>query len=709
MRVFLYFIVQDELMYTKFLSWVLFLFASFSACTKTDGKDKINFDKSGEEKLSLNGQWSFSTNSNHADSQDWIQPGFSEIGWDKLKVPGNWDTENTYSEFIGTGYYRKEFTCPANLDDGVVRLCFDAVNQTSDVWLNGQYLGKHIGGYTPFEFDITSKLLPGKTNVIALSVNNEYQRGAWWHWGGISREVNLIRSNRQRIVWQQITAEPDLETGRASLSIAVKIKNHSNREFNGSLVAFIKNLQDGKKLEVTNRHSVIIAPNTEKTEFMKVLLNAMDVQLWDTENPNLYMLSTTLQAGDMSSVHQTEDRFGIRKIETKDSKLLLNGNEIHFHGFNRVSDHWAYGQTEPDHLVKFDIDAMKAMGCNFTRIMHHPQAKNLLEYCDEVGMLLIEEIPVWGKGDPQIQPGNPLTKQWLSEMITRDFNHPCIIGWSVANEPADVELEGRQMSPRVYAFIETMLSHVESLDSTRLKTYVSFTAGSAGKTGVDPADLCDIICFNTYGDASRLAKRCHEVWPDKPIFVTEIGRNPLGNDLPRSGLAESLQTSIKNCVELDYVVGCVLWTYNDYRSNFADTPIDQCRTWGVYNAWRQPKKAATEIQHIFTSSDQHASLPSMAQIPDSLSGSVPTIWAVVPLENSCMLGFSVLDEKDNYEIEYTHEDDIPKTVEIIGLRGAAKVYDLEPGSYSFRIRRVSNGNAGEWSSAYETEISAESF
>jgi len=675
-----------------------------TAFTKPGSNNSPGFDKNGTEKLSLNGQWLFSVDSTLAGSKDWSQPKYPAADWDKLTIPGNWDTENAYANFVGTGYYRKEFKVPSDWNGSIIRLCFGAVNQTSKVWLNGHYLGNHVGGYTPFEFDVTGIIQPGKTNTVALSANNEYQRGAWWHWGGISREVKLERNNHQQIVWQQITSEPDLENGSASVSVAVKIRNYSNQEFSGVIKSFVANSPGGTTLNINAEKRVTVDANSETIEHITFILQPEKVKLWDFEHPNLYQMNTSIESTDSLIVHKIGNRFGIRKIETRGTKVLLNGKEIHLNGFNRVADHWAYGQTEPDNLVRFDIDAMKAMGCNFTRIMHYPQATNLLDYCDEVGMLLIEEIPVWGKGDPQLQPDNPLTKKWLSEMITRDYNHPCIIGWSVANEIADGELEGRKMSPRIYGYVETMIAHVKSLDSTRLKTYASFTVGSANEKGIDPADVCDIVCFNSYGDAANVAKKCHNVWPDKPIFVTEIGKDPLGENLSESGLSASLKTAIKNLEVLDYVVGLSLWTYNDYRSNYKNTPVGQARTWGVYNVWRQPKKAAKEIQSLYSISGQYSPLKSMAQISDNMSKIVPVIWAVVPLKNSCMVGFSVTDSLDNYEIEYKRGNKNPQTVQIIGLRGAAKVYNLNPGEYSFRIRRISDTVAGEWSGIYSETI-----
>lgn len=660
-----------------------------------------SFEESGSEAFSLNGPWQFTVDSLLSGQPEWTKPTYSSEQWDQLPVPGNWDTENAYANFKGTGYYRKVFALPAAWKGSQLRLCFGAVYQTCEVWLNGQYLGKHVGGYTPFEFDVTDIIQSGQDNTVALSANNAYGHGAWWHWGGISREVKLVRNHEQRIVWQRIVAEPDLASGRATVKASVKIANRSDKAFSGVLVSTIEECTRCAPVET----AITVAAGKEVSTNLSFALEADEVRLWDFVNPHLYHLQTSLKADpDGRLRHTVSDRFGIRKIEARDGKLLLNGEVVHLDGFNRVADHRAYGQTEPDHLVKFDIDAMKAMGCNFTRIMHYPQATNLLDYCDEVGMLLIEEIPVWGKGNPELVPDNPLTKQWLREMIERDYNHPSIVGWSVANEIADANREGRQMTPNVYDYVKTMIGYVQSLDSSRLKTYVSFTVGKAEKLGDDPADLCDIVCFNSYGDAAGMARKCHALWPDKPLFVSEIGKSQIGLQPDSAVLAESLIAAIKNLEEFDYVVGSSLWTYNDYRSAYEGTPPSQNRAWGVYNVWRQPKKGAKQIQSLYASQNPANELPTMDKLSVRPKNAAPTIWTVVPLEKSCMVGFSVTDEQDNYEIEYTNSQGQEKQVSIENLRGAAKIYNLAPDTYSIRIRRVSGTESGAWSEPYEVTI-----
>jgi beta-galactosidase len=172
----------------RLIGLTVLLFVVFSFTAQAGEKKSKEYADKGTENLSLNGLWQFSNDSTLALNQVWHKADFKSNKWNNLTVPGNWDTENDYASFVGTGYYRKEFKIPSDWEGSVIRLCFDAVYHTSEVWMNGQYLGKHVGGYTPFEFDITKVIKPGKTNTIALSANNEYQRGAWWHWGGISNK-----------------------------------------------------------------------------------------------------------------------------------------------------------------------------------------------------------------------------------------------------------------------------------------------------------------------------------------------------------------------------------------------------------------------------------------------------------------------------------------------------------------------------------------
>ncbi|GAL80618.1 beta-galactosidase [Algibacter lectus] len=158
---------------------ILFVF-TFSllmfSCKDNDSAEYGDYKKV----ISLNGTWQFLA-SNDAQIEDLIEASYSE--WDTLQVPGNWDTRDRYSEYVGKGYYQREFNVPENWDGKQIRIKFDAVYERSKVWLNGTLLGEHVGGYTPFEFNITDLVNLEESNTLLVEADNTYKRGAWWAWG----------------------------------------------------------------------------------------------------------------------------------------------------------------------------------------------------------------------------------------------------------------------------------------------------------------------------------------------------------------------------------------------------------------------------------------------------------------------------------------------------------------------------------------------
>jgi hypothetical protein len=246
---------------------------------------------------------------------------------------------------------------------------------------------------------------------------------------------------------------------------------------------------------------------------------------------------------------------------------------------------------------------MKSLGCVLTRIAHTPQSTELLNYCDEVGMLLIAENPVWSKFDPNAFSNSPVAKQWNEEMIIRDFNHPSIIAWSVANEIGiDEHWTDMRMSKEQFRYVSSMLHYIKtSLDSTRLLTYASFTAfREKANKDTDPAGLCDFISFNSYGDIADNCLQIHSKWPDKPIFITEFGRGMIGENLNTSDIVPVVYQLMDKAKNFPYLMGASLWTYNDYRSRYKGTPPSENRAWGVVDVWRNPKIATRSIRELFS-------------------------------------------------------------------------------------------------------------
>ena len=533
----------------------------------------------GEWRQSLDGVWQFTIDAAIA------APAATVVGtWDAITVPGNWDVQEKYGTHKGKGWYRRAFNVPADWKGKHIRLRFAAVYHDAVVTMNGKELGTHNGGYTPFEFDVTDKLDYTGSNTVTICADNSYQRGAWWHWGGISRSVNLIANNDVRIVWQHIRAEPDLSAGTARIFVSYKLVNAGD----APLKVHIASSLDGVAESALARE-VAIPARSETVVEADTVLPRERVRLWHIDQPNLYRLTTQL-AVDGKVLHEKSDRFGIRKIELTKDSLLLNGERVRLCGYNRVSDSRKFGNTEPDALVKGDVDLMKRANGNLTRLMHVAQAPNLLDYLDEKGMLIWCEIPVWGSDDPQVKnPDNPLTRQWTAETIERDYNHPCIIGWSVGNELA-----------HHYRYVEAMVKFTQALDPHRIVTHVSNTGARKDyNPSNDPLTLSPILLYNTYSPGRDSSAVLHEKWPDKPLFYSEFGIKQFGGNLDAriNGLEEMFR---KHTAGKPYVVGVSLWTFNDYRSGYKGTPVSGNREWGIVDEQRRPKAAYEQLRKLFS-------------------------------------------------------------------------------------------------------------
>ncbi|MCL1045040.1 beta galactosidase jelly roll domain-containing protein [Shewanella electrodiphila] len=511
----------------------------------------------------------------------------ADESWQKLAVPGHWGMLNEYATYTGKGWYRKEFTLPDNWQattEQRYRLTFDGVYHVAKVYLNGQFLGVHKGGFTPFEFDVTDKLDFTRDNVLAVEADNNAIVGATWNWGGIIRDVKLIKNNDARITFQYIHAEPDLIAGDASLSLKVRVENFASRTRVFKFSAKVN--RNG--LLASFDHELQLDANSVSEFNLESNLTAKQVSLWHFDRPNLYELTSELsEQGKL--LHQRQDRFGIRKVEITDSQFLLNGEPIRVGGFNRISDHRYWGTSEPDELLASDIKMMKNAGANFMRIMHGTQHKRLLELCDEVGMLIFEEANIRELTNPEfVAPEYALNKQWLREMIERDINHPSIIGWSIGNELKEH-----------YQYVTSVKNYVKKeLDPYRLVTNVSNTGYRKGDSAEnDPLGLSDLLMQNIYQkDPESVISTIKHRWPNRPVFISEYG-------LGRFDTA-SLDNDYANFSEWHemirgrntHVVGSAIWSFNDYRSGYAQSLEDENRAWGLVNTWRQKRRAYKTVQ-----------------------------------------------------------------------------------------------------------------
>jgi len=533
--------------------------------------------------LSLDGAWSFRVD------------GRSE--WTRVDVPHTWNVMPAYRDYEGIAWYRRTFELPRGAGARVA-LRFGAVFYEARVWVNGVAVGRHEGGYTPFELDVTNVARPGRPNVVLVRVDNRRRRDRipaqltpdwsfdWWNYGGIVRDVSVELTSRVYIAHARIVATPVLtREDRASTAIVealVRVRNATGRRFDGVVTASVEGVAASTPLAVEN--------GSTGTARLRLTLDAP--RLWHFDHPELYELTSSVTE-DGRLFDRLSTSFGVRSVELRDARLLLNGEAVRLVGLTRHADSPAHGLAEPAEVVDSDYDDLKRLNEVLTRPVHYPQSDAVLDYADRHGILLIPEVPAWQLdadqlGDPRLQA---LERAQLRELVESELNHPSVIAWSVANE---IESD----TPQGYDFVRKAIAAVKALDSSRPVGFASNRLN--GSPGSDATRFADFVLMNQYfgtwaGPKQELGAaldRVHAAFPEKPVIVSEFGFEPRWQELV--GQATSTLDSASYYVvpdtvasgseaadaqrralitdqldvfrERPFVVGAIFWTYQDYRT-----------------------------------------------------------------------------------------------------------------------------------------------
>ncbi|WP_158861187.1 glycoside hydrolase family 2 TIM barrel-domain containing protein [Lunatibacter salilacus] len=532
-----------------------------------------------QTEFSLNGTWQFKTDPNNlGESEEWFRSDLIRDGWDNMQVPGNWDLHNEYAHFVGKGWYSKSFTLPSDWDAKAIVLNFEGVYHDCIVWLNGKKLGENNSGFLPFEFEVTSLLEISQENTLTVCADNTFKRGAIWNWGGIRRSVKLSAYNGLRITRQHITPTVSLEKMVAEVSIRLFLENFQSES----------TIAEGEVLLTSSSgyrqvmpFSTTISPNGKKEVLLNAQIKKKDVHLWHFDDPFLYESAVRFKEQDKPAVSNV---FGLRKVEVDAAnyKLMLNGESVRLMGLNLVPDARTSGNTLPLWQIKRDVDLLKSLNGNFARLSHLPLPEEMLEYLDQRGILIISEIPLWGY-DQLADTENDLPFDWLKRLVTEQYNHPSIVGWSTGNELG--------YFPSAGDYVEKSIDYVRGLDSTRLVTNVSYTAQFED----DYIRFTDIGLINKYGkNLAPVTRQQHQKHPDKVLFYSEYGIAQFGEGLDATFEIKPLLDSLRH---LPYLLGASIWTYNDYRSSYVGTQdLSENRSWGVVDTYRRKKQAYFDLQ-----------------------------------------------------------------------------------------------------------------
>jgi beta-galactosidase len=513
----------------------------FSYLAKTgfgDGPASVKFDDSAWRRVDLPHDWAvempFSANASHSHGYRAIGPRFPDTN---------------------VGWYRRKITVPAADLGRRISLVFDGVFRDSQVWINGFYLGREPSGYLGFRYDVTDYLNYGGENTIAVRADATMEEGWFYEGAGIYRHVWLEKTDALHLVPDGTAITTSLRAdGSAEIGVTAGITNAGTDARAGEIVYRVLDRNGHVLAEKTSALPALAAGATAESATM---LTIAKPELWSVESPALHTLAVELRAAG-TGIDRTETRFGIRTIRfDPDAGFFLNGKRVELKGTNNHQDHAGVGAAIPDALQDYRIAKLKEMGSNAYRCSHNPPTPELLDACDRLGMLVIDETRLMGS--------NAFHLDAVARMIRRDRNHPSVILWSLGNE--EWAIEGNITGARIAA---TMQAFAKRLDPTRLTT-VAISGGWGGiSTVIDVAG----VNYIKQGDPDKQ----HAEFPKQIILGTEetttqATRGIYFDDKEHGHLAPledgtsggNIETGWKYYAARPYLAGVCYWTGFDYR------------------------------------------------------------------------------------------------------------------------------------------------
>lgn len=537
--------------------------------------------------------WNTDVQSNKSDRKE---HGYSDKY--SLRVPGDWNSQDPkFLYYEGTVWYKKSFDFKKASPSNRIFLYFGAVNYRADVYLNGKKLGEHIGGFTPFNFEIPDSVLKAKNNFLIVKVDNKRGKEEvptvntdWWNYGGITREVTLVE------VPQTFIRDFALQLEKPAAGVEPKTKNAVIEGW----VKLAGQPTGNISIEVPElkvKKTVVVSDST--TRFTVVLPT---VQLWSPESPKRYKVIIKTASDEIT------DQIGFRTVEAFGKQVLLNGKPVFMRG---ISIHGELAQEGRRAYSREDaallLNEAKELGCNMVRLAHYPHDETMTRAADSLGFLVWSEIPVYWTIDFGNAAVFQKAQQQLTEMITRDRNRASVIIWSVGNETP--------ISPVRTEFMRNLVAAAKALDSTRMVSAaleVNYNSGKNLNLIDDPlGQYVDLVAFNEYlGWYGGLPSACRTTnWGtpyNKPLFISETGAGAKAGfhaDSLTIFSEEYQEWYYKEQVDMlqrmpDNFVGLSPWVLTDFRSPKRNNPLYQ-EGWnrkGLYSNEGEKKKAFYVLQ-----------------------------------------------------------------------------------------------------------------
>lgn len=500
---------------------------------------------------------------------------FNDSTWRNLSLPHDWAVElpvvnspnfdvmsHGYRPVGGLfpetsiGWYRKHFTI-AKKDSGQrFQLQFDGVFRDANFWVNGFYLGNNKSGYVGAAYDITDYINFGGNNVIAVRVDATQYEGWFYEGAGIYRHVWLNKYNNLHIPTDGVFAYSKVAGNKATITVETSIENQNLSSASATVISYVAQ-RDGRKVGQSSSQPIKLNINGKTTVRQDIAIAAP--HLWTLEDPYLYRVVSLIKQNG-KTIDSITQRFGIRTIEIKPNGVFLNGKYLKLKGTNNHQDHAGVGAALPDYLQYYRIRLLKELGSNAYRTSHNAPTPELLDACDSLGMLMMDE--------QRLLNSSPEYMDQFERLIKRDRSRASVFMWSIGNEEGWIQTNtiGKRLA-------QTLIAKQLELDPTRVSTYAADLANVF--KGVN-----EVVPVRSFNYRQFAVADYHRDHPNQPIIGTEMGSTVTtrgiyeadsirayvpDQDITAPWWASLAETWWTLAAENDFWLGGFVWTGFDYR------------------------------------------------------------------------------------------------------------------------------------------------
>ncbi|MEG1587192.1 MAG: glycoside hydrolase family 2 TIM barrel-domain containing protein, partial [Bacteroidales bacterium] len=554
-----------------------------------------------------------------------FDPNYDDKAWTVVSIPHCWNNMDANDEelgyYRGAGWYRKNIRIDRAMAGKQVDIFFEGANQVTDIWVNGQHVGQHKGGYTRFNFDITPFLKFGEANHFCIRVNNEHNvdipplSADFTFFGGIYRDVYLRYKEPVHIATDNFASSgvyittPQVNEEKALVNIRSLLANHTEKS---QTVILSHRLIDEDGQEVGTFSAKVKLPRGKNSERATDKITIDSPNLWSPDSPYLYRVVTQVyDAKTKQLLDEVINPLGFRWFEfTADKGFFLNGKSLKLIGTNRHQDYKDLGNALTDEMHLSDIRLLKKMGGNFLRISHYPQDPVVLETCDRLGILSSVEIPIVNA----ITESEAFSENCLymaREMVHQDFNHPSVIVWSYMNEVMlRPPFKGDEERMKIYhASVAELGGAIENVlrteDGTRYTT-ISFHGNPKAYEEAGLIEIPMIQGWNLYqgwysgkfDGFGQFLDNIKKKYPHKPQFITEYGADvdprlhtfePERFDFTSEYANKYHEYYLDAIKKRDFVAGATIWNLNDFYSESRADAVPHVNNKGITGVDRELK------------------------------------------------------------------------------------------------------------------------